>query len=164
MDEYTSESRIWELTCPGLLEEVGRVRRWTRDVLSDSPHVEDVALIVSELGTNALLHSSSGDERGAFRVTLARSLQTIAISVTDTGGKGTTPRIGFPDASHVHGRGVGMVHAIAHRVRVLGDGRHGYTVTAELHLALSDQEAQTEAGESLLLPLSPEPGDTRADA
>ncbi|MET7799924.1 hypothetical protein [Streptomyces decoyicus] len=65
--------------------------------------------------------------------------------MTDTGGKGTTPRIGFPNASNVHD-----LHAIAHRVRFLGDGRRDYTITAELHLQLPSKEAEIEAGKSPL--------------
>lgn len=79
---------------------------------------------------------------------LARSLPTIGISMTDTGGKGATPHIGFPNASNAHG-----LHAIAHRIRLLGDGRRDYTITAELHLQLPNKEAQMEAGRSLPLPL-----------
>ncbi|MEV5122178.1 hypothetical protein AB0K49_05150 [Streptomyces decoyicus] len=78
---------------------------------------------------------------------LARSLSTTGISMTDTGGKGTTPCIGFPNASNVHG-----LHAIAHRVRFLGNGRRDYTITAELHLQVPNKEAQMEAGRSLPLP------------
>lgn len=134
MHEYTSRVRIWELTCPGLLQEVGRARRWTRDVLSDTPYADDAALIVTELGSNALRHSSSGSGYGAFHVALAHSPNTVAISVTDSGGSRTTPHVEKPRDDDTHGRGLRLVTALAHRIQIHGDDRHGYTVTAEFHL------------------------------
>ncbi|WP_436982693.1 ATP-binding protein [Streptomyces sp. enrichment culture] len=65
-------------------EEVGRVRRWTRDVLHDSPHPDDAAPIVSELGSNALVHSASGNPSGSFHVSLHRTPGSVVLAVTDT--------------------------------------------------------------------------------
>ncbi|MBO8202865.1 ATP-binding protein [Streptomyces smyrnaeus] len=132
MHEYMSDWRIWELTCPGLPEEVGRARRWTRDVLRDSPHADDAALIVSELGSNALLHSASGSPNGSFHVSLHRSPGTVVLSVTDTGGGETKPHVETPDEDDTHGRGLGLVAALANRVRVSGDD-YGRTVTVEIN-------------------------------
>ncbi|WP_127356057.1 ATP-binding protein [Actinacidiphila soli] len=130
MDEYTSKLRVWGLTCPGFPEEVSRARRWTRDILSHSPHADDVALIVSELGANALVHTASGDGTGTFHITLALSDLVIAISVTDS-GSGTAPTIEHPGTDATHGRGLGMVAALADNVEIHGD-HHGHTITAEL--------------------------------
>lgn len=59
----------------------------------------------------------------------------IALSVTDDGAAGTAPKIKRQGQEAGHGRGLGMVSAIAHRVVVHGsDG--GYTVTAELTLGM----------------------------
>lgn len=131
MDEYMSSVRIWGLTCPGFLEEVGRARRWTRDILGDSPYADDAALIVTELGANALLHTTSGDTAGTFHVSLALTDQLVSISVTDTGGTKTTPQVEHPTDEETHGRGLGMVTALAHRVETHGD-HNGHTVTAHL--------------------------------
>ena len=131
MHEYMSDWRIWELTCPGLPEEIGRARRWTRDVLRDSPHADDAALIVSELGSNALMHSASGGPNGSFHISLHRSPGTVLLAVTDTGGSTTAPHIETPDENHTHGRGLSLVTALANRVRVSGDD-YGRTVTVEM--------------------------------
>ncbi|MFD6823479.1 ATP-binding protein [Streptomyces sp. NPDC060085] len=131
MHEYTSTARVWGLTCPGFPEEVSRARRWTRDILRDSPLVEDAALIVSELSANAILHTASGKESGSFHLALAVSSQVIALSVTDDGGVGSAPAVEHQDQEAEHGRGLGMVSAIAHRV-VVHDSDGGHTVTAEL--------------------------------
>ncbi|MGW6605259.1 ATP-binding protein [Streptomyces sp. NPDC055036] len=131
MHEYMSEVRVWGLTCPGFSEEVSRARRWTRDILTDHPCADDVAVIVSELGTNALLYTASGGRTGVFHVTLALSEHVVAISVTDAGGSETTPKVTYADQDALRGRGLGMVNTLAHFVAIHDNGR-GHTVTAEL--------------------------------
>ena len=131
MHEYMSTARVWGLTCPGLPEEISRARRWTRDILRDSPMADDAELIVSELSTNAVLHTASGLEAGSFHLALAVSAQVIALSVTDDGSTGTAPKVEHRGQETEHGRGLGMVSALAHRVVVHGS-QGGYTVTAEL--------------------------------
>ncbi|MBV1940698.1 ATP-binding protein [Streptomyces sp. BV286] len=133
MHEYTSTARVWGLTCPGFPEEVSRARRWTRDILRGSPLADDAAVIVSELSANAILHTASGRQPGSFHLALAISPQMIALSVTDDGGTGLAPKVEHQDQDQEaeHGRGLGMVSAIAHRV-VIHDSDGGHTVTAEL--------------------------------
>jgi anti-sigma regulatory factor (Ser/Thr protein kinase) len=131
MHEYTSKVRIWELTCPGLFEEVGRARRWTRDILSGTPYADDATLIVSELATNAVQHTASGSEGEAFALTLTRTSDSVTITVTDSGGTRTTPHVQSPDQDTPHGRGLALITLLAHRVEIHGD-ELGHTVTAEL--------------------------------
>ncbi|MFE6524549.1 ATP-binding protein [Streptomyces sp. NPDC057794] len=131
MHEYTSTARVWGLSCPGFPEEVSRARRWTRDILRGSPLADDAELIVSELSANAIIHTASGSQSGSFHLALAVSPQVVALSVTDEGGTGTAPKVEHQDDQAEHGRGLGMVSAIAHRV-VVHDSHSGYTVTAEL--------------------------------
>ncbi|MEU6274342.1 ATP-binding protein [Streptomyces populi] len=131
MHEYTSTARVWGLTCPGFPEEVSRARRWTRDILRDSPLVEDAALIVSELSANAILHTASGQESGSFHLALAVSSQVVALSVTDNGSAGA-PKVEHQDQEAEQGRGLAMVGAIAHRL-VVHDSVDGRTITAELY-------------------------------
>jgi anti-sigma regulatory factor (Ser/Thr protein kinase) len=131
MHEYTSSARVWGLTCPGFPEEVSRARRWTRDILRDSPLAEDAELIVSELSANAILHTASGLESGRFHLALAVSGRAIALSVTDDGGTATAPKAEHQADDAEHGRGLSLVGVIAHRV-VIHDSDAGRTVTAEL--------------------------------
>ncbi|WP_392967449.1 ATP-binding protein [Streptomyces sp. LN245] len=131
MHEYTSTARVWGLTCPGFPEEVSRARRWTRDILRDSPLAEDAALIVSELSANAILHTASGQESGSFHLALAVSSHVVALSVTDNGGAGA-PKVEHQNQEAERGRGLAMVGAIAHRL-VVHDSADGRTITAELH-------------------------------
>ncbi|MEV7150822.1 ATP-binding protein [Streptomyces sp. NPDC093084] len=132
MHEYTSTTRVWGLSCPGFPEEVSRARRWTRDILRGSPLAEDVELIVSELSANAILHTASGCESGSFHLAVAVSAQVVAVSVTDDGGGRTAPKVNRVEHQDgEHGRGLGMVSALAHRV-VIHESQAGHTVTAEL--------------------------------
>ncbi|SBT92427.1 Anti-sigma regulatory factor (Ser/Thr protein kinase) [Streptomyces sp. DI166] len=136
MHEYMSTARVWGLTCPGFPEEVSRARRWTRDILRDSPLADDAELIVSELSTNAVRHTASGAAAGSFHLAVAVSARVVAVSVTDDGGAETAPEFGQvgqedQDQEAEHGRGLGLVGSLAHRVLIRrGDG--GCTVTAEL--------------------------------
>ncbi|MFJ2727786.1 ATP-binding protein [Streptomyces collinus] len=132
MHEYTSTARVWGLSCPGFPEEVSRARRWTRDILRGSPLAEDAELIVSELSANAILHTASGQAYGSFHLAVAVSAQVVALSVTDDGGAGTAPKVEHRNQDAEHGRGLGMVSAIAHRV-VVHESDQGHTVTAELY-------------------------------
>jgi len=127
MDEYMSTVRVWELSCPRLPVEVSRARRWTRDILDDSPCADDAALIVTELGANAVTHTTGA----AFRVTIARAVEAVTISVTDTGGSTTHPRITHPDADATHGRGLAIVALHTAALEIHHDG-HGHTVTVQL--------------------------------
>jgi anti-sigma regulatory factor (Ser/Thr protein kinase) len=132
MHEYTSKTRVWGLSCPGFPEEISRARRFTRDILHGSPVAEAAELIVSELSTNAILHTASGQCHGTFHLALAVTPRVVALSVTDDGGTGTAPKIEHQDQDAEHGRGLSMVTALAHRV-VIHDTHDGHTVTAELH-------------------------------
>ncbi|MFC1434115.1 ATP-binding protein [Streptacidiphilus sp. N1-3] len=112
-------------------EEIGRARRWVREILGERPCAEDAALIVSELGTNALRHTASGRPCGTFHVVMALSSHVLAISVTDDGQADTTPEIKRPDPEATQGRGLGMISALTVHIDVRS-GPQGQTVTAEL--------------------------------
>ncbi|MFD8090902.1 ATP-binding protein [Streptomyces malaysiensis] len=117
--------------CPGSREEVTRARRWTRDILNGHPCAHDAELIVSELGSNALTHTTSGSPYGTFQLTLSLSPRTVAISVTDEGGHPGEPRHTEADPDDIHGRGLTIVMALARRLDITGS-QHGRTVTAQL--------------------------------
>lgn len=131
MDEYMSCPRVWGLSCPGFPEEISRARRWVREILGEQPCADDAVLIVSELGTNALRHTASGEPSGAFHVVLALAKHTLAISVTDDGKSDTNPGIKHPAPEATQGRGLDMVSLLATHLDVRPSS-NGQTVTAEL--------------------------------
>ncbi|MFD5029378.1 ATP-binding protein [Streptomyces sp. NPDC058405] len=134
MHEYTSTTRVWELLCPGLPEEVGRARHWTRDVLGEHPRADDAALIVTELVTNAITHAASPD----FRLTLRRVGSALTLTVTDRGRGVGHPRTAHPGDDDAHGRGLVIVHLLADPVRIACHPL-GHTVT--VHLAIPARKA-----------------------
>jgi anti-sigma regulatory factor (Ser/Thr protein kinase) len=124
----------YQRTFLGLPEEIRRARHWLRTVLHDCPSLDTAALIVTELGTNALLHTASGHQGGSFRVTLTQTGQAVSISVTDNGTTTNTPRIEHPVEDDPHGRGLCLVAALADCIEGRGD-EHGRTVTVHLSYA-----------------------------
>ncbi len=118
-------------TFPGRPEEIRNARQWTRDILNGSPYVEDAALVVTELGSNALLHTASGEDTGTFRVSLGTSGEGITVSVAGLGAAKTEPSVQAPAEEDPHGRGLGLVVALAQHVDIDGD-EHGRTITAYL--------------------------------
>ena len=93
---------------------------------------DDVALILSELFTNALIHTDSAQ-------IVCRCLATprvVYLSVTDQGSGPTGPRIRLADPAEYddeHGRGLLLVSAVAHTWGVATDPGHGRTVWAVLN-------------------------------
>ncbi|MEU9246370.1 ATP-binding protein [Streptomyces sp. NPDC048385] len=123
--------RTHQRTFPGDPRALRTARNWIHAALDGHPHSDDAALIVTELGTNALTYTASGDGASAFHVTLTVSELATTIAVTDAGHAKTTPKIQRPPLNATHGRGLGMVAALADSVTVQGDDA-GRTVTAEL--------------------------------
>ncbi|MFJ6667919.1 ATP-binding protein [Streptomyces sp. NPDC091383] len=124
---------------PGDPRELHAARRWTRAMLDGHPRSEDAALVVTELGTNAVVHTASGHSGGTFHVALTVSPLAVVIEVTDSGTSETSPQAQRPTPESTHGRGLGMVAALTDRLRIQG-GAPGRTVTAELDAPLRCQE------------------------
>ncbi|MFD7426828.1 ATP-binding protein [Streptomyces sp. NPDC059818] len=93
-------------------------------------HVAEVALLVSELATNALLH---GSVRGRlFRVHLALTATTLRIEVSDPRGE-RLPAVREAQGDDCYGRGLLIVDRLADRWGV-EPRTVGKTVFAELVL------------------------------
>ncbi len=73
---------------PASPEQVGNVRRAIRFYLGSCPANDDVTLVVSELATNAILHSRSG-RGGTFVVRAELHPRWVWIEVEDAGGEWT---------------------------------------------------------------------------
>jgi len=81
-----------ERAFPGAPERVADVRAWTLSCLPPGcPRADDVALVVSELATNAVLHSTSGAPHGRFTVRAevepgsTSEAGAVALTCTDQG-------------------------------------------------------------------------------
>ncbi|TQN27764.1 histidine kinase-like protein [Haloactinospora alba] len=121
-------------------DQVAAARRWVRTITALPPsEANDLDVVVSELVTNALKHSASGQD-GDITLRVGRlHTGSIRIAVTDNG-----PRIG-QDPTFLHwpeadpgldsGRGLLLVSEMSRRVGVLGEVGGPLTVWAVLDRA-----------------------------
>jgi anti-sigma regulatory factor (Ser/Thr protein kinase) len=109
---------------PGSPEQIGNVRRAIRSYLGPCLASDDVTLIVSELATNASVHSRSG-HGGIFTVRAELHPTWVWIEVEDAGGQWTDP--GHDDRPH----GLTVVDALA-REWGRSTRQHGRTVWARV--------------------------------
>jgi anti-sigma regulatory factor (Ser/Thr protein kinase) len=115
---------------------VGRARRFVSGFTADLPddRRDDVALMISELATNALVHASSG-----FDVAIDRSTTLLRVSVSDRGDG--TPEVHSPNSTEPHGRGLQIVEALSDEWGVIPYFAAGKTVWFQIAL-----EAATPSG------------------
>ncbi len=116
-----------QLELPSELSTPARARAWARGALpcsrlSGAEH-DDVALLISELVTNAVRHSGSR-ARGTLTVRLAASEDCIRIEVSDCGAGFAPTAIPRPSPDAPGGRGLFLVDAIASRWGVSLSDRH----------------------------------------
>ena len=113
---------------PGTPESVPAARRFVRARLAHSPRVRDLELIASELITNAICHTPSGQQRGMFTITIQYRPGRARLEVADLGTLPWRPGRSGHDEMTEHGRGLQIVAALADEV--------GYTVTASQSQAI----------------------------
>src|SRR6202050_2122249 len=75
----------WARAFPGTPRQVGAARRFVASLLDGSPFCDDAVVVVSELFTNALLHTNSGKPGGLVVVQVTRWLLGVRVAVTDQG-------------------------------------------------------------------------------
>src|SRR5258708_11665457 len=83
----TAEERILaRRTFPGLPSQVSVARRWLAQMIDGFASVDEVLLACSELATNAIMHSDSGQLGGLFTVLLAIRQDIVRVEVLDQRG------------------------------------------------------------------------------
>ncbi len=104
---------------PGEAAAVGLAREFVAGVFGrDWPGLDDVLLLVSEIASNAVRHTASGDGGGWFDVTVSLTGRTARVEISDRGSS-SEPRI--PDDGELGvdvltgGRGMRIVDALADR-------------------------------------------------
>jgi anti-sigma regulatory factor (Ser/Thr protein kinase) len=97
----------------GRAENIGRAREFvTASLGAGHPCARVVELIVSELVTNSIVHSRSGQIGGMVTVALAGDARQARVEVTDAGGP-ELPRLRAVDCGAESGRGLQLVDALA---------------------------------------------------
>ncbi len=114
---------------PGQHDQVSRARAFVKDVLADCPQLDEAVLLTSELCTNALQHSQSGNG-GTFEVTVYHRPGSLRIEVRDEGSPSTPVPQSFDSCSE-DGRGLEIVACLARRWGQRGD-EYGRCVYFEL--------------------------------
>jgi len=100
---------------PGEAASVGKAREFVRAVLGVQwPGLDDVLVMVSEIASNAVRHTASGDN-GWFDLTVTAAGDTVRVEIADRGSS-SEPRI--PDDGGelgvlTGGRGLRIVDALA---------------------------------------------------
>lgn len=96
----------------------------TESSITDGVDAEALALAVSELATNVILHANT-----PFVVTVERLSDGVRVSVTDNNP--SVPRIRDMDPASITGRGLAIVRSLSRRLRIDVTGP-GKTVWFEL--------------------------------
>jgi anti-sigma regulatory factor (Ser/Thr protein kinase) len=115
---------------PGRRDQVAYARDFVRRAVGCCPVLDEAILLTSELCTNALQHTASGNG-GLFEVTVYRRDGSLRVEVRDDGA-GTVPAVRSFEELSEDGRGLEIVRLIAHRWGQNGD-EFGRSVFFELH-------------------------------
>ena len=106
----------WSRHFRGGADQVPEVRRWLEDLLPDCAARADVLLLASELSTNAIVHSRSGEAGGQFSVDVDWAPALVRVVIGDQGSAKApfvAPRPGDRGPLGESGRGLVLVDHLA---------------------------------------------------
>jgi len=108
----------WRRVFSGEEWELAAMREWLAGLLSACPERDDLLVVATELGTNAIRHTASG-RGGQFAVRVIWMVGVLRVAVAD-GGAPDGPRV-IDDPLSEHGRGLRVVQGMSARMGVSGD-------------------------------------------
>lgn len=114
---------------PASAAHIQEARRCLALLLDGSPAADDAAVCLSELATNAVIHSRSRDG-GHFTVTIYAADHHLRVEVRDQGG----PWESRPEPDERRGRGLLIVSKLADSWGRDGDSTSGWTVWFDMDL------------------------------
>jgi anti-sigma regulatory factor (Ser/Thr protein kinase) len=117
----------WCRQFPATPEQVRQARRFLAHGLDGLPLTDDALLCLSEVASNAILHSASSRPGGQFTVRVDLDPHRLRVEVHDDGGPW-----GHDDPGDTHGRGLVIVAALSRAWGVTGDGPEPKTVWFEI--------------------------------
>ncbi|MFC9084909.1 ATP-binding protein [Nocardiopsis dassonvillei] len=123
------QTLIWKgrTSFPGTAESVGAARTWiTARIIDQGIEPPDgTTLVLSELATNAISHTRSGNPGGQFAVRALICTDRIRVEVRDGGPFENTHPLhpSAPELLDEHGRGLILVNALASSWGRLATGR-----------------------------------------
>ncbi|WP_440082058.1 ATP-binding protein [Streptosporangium sp. LJ11] len=101
---------------PGVARSAGAARKWVVELLHAqmaAETLETAELLVSEVVTNAILHSDSAGPGGLITVRVGLSGDLVHIEVVDDGSAVNVPAIRTTDDDGLSGRGLSWVDRLA---------------------------------------------------
>ena len=117
---------------PADASQVGAARAFLSALLAGCPAADEAVLCLSELATNAIMHSRSRDPGGSFTVRAHLDGQRLRVEVGDQGGPWQSP--GRISADEQNGRGLLIVGQPEARWGCEGHSRCGWTVWYEIEI------------------------------
>jgi anti-sigma regulatory factor (Ser/Thr protein kinase) len=103
----------WSRDFPGEKEQARQVRAWIEGILPACDALEDLVLIASELASNAVTHTRSGQDNARFTVDVTWSADRARVVVGDKGSD-EVPDSANPDENDAEtGRGLLLVGALS---------------------------------------------------
>lgn len=118
----------WRQVFPGHERELSNMRRWLSLLLPDCPARDNVLSVATELGSNAIQHTASG-QGGSFTVEITWRPSTAQVTVADFGSPAEPHVIDEPTGEC--GRGLLLVRGLSVRTGHTGDQR-GRLVWAQI--------------------------------
>jgi anti-sigma regulatory factor (Ser/Thr protein kinase) len=140
MSAATTPLITWSRTFPAAAPQVREARQFLTTVMDDHPAVADALVCLSELVTNAIVHSRSRQPGGQFTVRVHRHSQGLRVEVCDQGGLWHPPGQTIEDGEH--GRGLLIVSQLASRWGCEGHSQHGWTVWFDVEIHPSAEANQ----------------------
>jgi serine/threonine-protein kinase RsbW len=123
----TAPALAWSRAFPATPAQAGEARRFLAGILDGRPAADEAVLCLSELATNATMHSRSCDG-GHYTVRAVLHGQRLRVEVHDQGG----PWTWRGDGDGRHGRGLLIVSRLARDWGRGGDSAAGWIVWFEI--------------------------------
>jgi anti-sigma regulatory factor (Ser/Thr protein kinase)/DNA-binding Xre family transcriptional regulator len=120
----------WSRDFPATPDQASGARQFLGVILAGHPAGEDACLCLSELVTNAMLHSRSREPGGLFTVRVLLHGSRLRVEVHDQGGPWRQPATASTDQQD--GRGLLIVDQLAAAWGRTGDHQAGWTVWFEI--------------------------------
>lgn len=128
---------VWSRTFPATPAHVSHARRFLGTILNGHQRADDALLCLSELATNAVVHSHSRQPGGSFTVRAHRDHALLRVEVCDQGGPWHTAAQARADEQN--GRGLLIVSNLVTRWGCEGHSQTGWNVWFEIQARPSGQ-------------------------
>jgi anti-sigma regulatory factor (Ser/Thr protein kinase) len=138
MTAGTAVPLAWSHAFPAVPAQIREARRFLAGILAGCPAADDATLCLSELASNATVHSQSREPGGHFTVRAGINAGRLRVEVQDEGGPWTWP-VHHRDGQH--GRGLLIVARLARDWGRAGDSETGWSMWFEMDVPMTSRRA-----------------------